>query len=115
MFAELLESMSDHFVSVTFNKPSEVWSIEDEIVVESLLEFLQNYHVRKLKPEETKPLSTTDQFILILEAENGSEITINVEENLIILNSLVYYEIVDGPLDSDWIIQFFVSNQMPNR
>ena len=83
--------------------------------MESLLEFLQNYHVRKLKPEETKSLSKTDQFSLILEAEDGSEITINVEENLIIMNSLFYYEIVDGPLEADWIIQFFVSNQMPNR
>ena len=121
VFAELLESMNDHFISLTFNKPSrfgypsEVWATEDEIVVGNLLNFLQDYQIRKLKPQESPLSSETEQLSLILETKYGDELTIMVEENFIVLNSLFYYEIINGPLEADWIIEFFDNNQLSNR
>ena len=121
VFAELLNSMDEHFISLTFHKPSnfglppDIWATDDEAAVENLTSFLKNYHVRKLKPEEIPHLSKPEQLSLILETKQGNGVTIMVEENFIIMNSSLYYEIIDGPLEADWIINFFVSNQLSNR
>lgn len=116
-FAEYIETVDTEFKSLTFTKPirygstSETWSVDDEYKVDELLQFLQNYHVKKLKPEEIDPDDNIDEFSISLKDADGNSITIVVAENLIIQNSLLYYEIVDGPLDVDWIVRFFVSNK----
>ena len=74
-------------------------------------QFLQSYHVKKLKAEEIDPHDSIDEFTIILKDSEGNSITISIAENLIIQNSQLYYEIVDGPLDVDWIVGFFVSNK----
>lgn len=117
-FTELLESENIPFETLTFTKPPTLgstpksWVIDEDSEIESLLTFLQNYHVRKLKPEEIDPYDEIDQFSLSLRDEDGNTLNIIITEDLIIQNSLLYYEIVDGPLNVDWLVQFFVSNQM---
>lgn len=117
-FTELINSINDNFTSLSFTVPAkfgispEVWVTEDDDALKSLLTFLQNYTVQKLKPEETPSLSTNNQFSLHLESERGDAIVILVEENLIVMNSLSYYEIVNGPLNQDWMVQFFTTNQV---
>ncbi|MCZ2257883.1 hypothetical protein [Sporosarcina sp. G11-34] len=119
MFSEILESMDDHFVLLTFNKPAtpgsapKQWVTEDEVVVEDLIKHLQNYRVQRLKPEEQPEVSDPEQFSLILEAQLGNQLSIMAEENIVIVNSSLYYEIVDGPLEANWLVHFFISNQNP--
>lgn len=116
-FNELFESINAEFDSLTFNKPPmhgnpfETWVVDDQVKVDELLQFLQNYHVKKLKPEEINPDDDIDELSIVLRDAKENSITIIVAENLIIQNSLLYYEIVDGPLDVDWIVRFFVSNK----
>ncbi|MGG0669777.1 hypothetical protein [Sporosarcina koreensis] len=116
-FTEIIETVDTEFASLTFTKPTmhgspaETWSIDDENKVDELLQFLQNYHVKKLKPEEINPDDNIDEFSISLKGADGNSITIIIAENLIIQNSLLYYEIVDGPLDVDWIVRFFVSTK----
>ncbi|MFS0689206.1 hypothetical protein AB1K89_08195 [Sporosarcina sp. 179-K 8C2 HS] len=116
-FSEFFETVDADFDSLTFSKPTmhatpaETWSVNDEHKVDELLQFLQNYHVKKLKPEEIDLDDTIDEFTISLKDANGNDVTIIIAENLIIQNSLLYYEIVDGPLDVDWIVRFFVSNK----
>lgn len=116
-FTEFIETVETEFDSITFTKPTmygspaETWSIDDEYKVDELLQFLQNYHVKKLKPEEINTDDNIDEFSIILKDADGNSITIIIAENLIVQNSLLYYEIVDGPLDVDWIVRFFVSNK----
>ena len=116
-FTELIETVDSEFNSLTFTKPAmhgkqtEMWSVDDEAKVNELLHFLQNYNVKKLKPEEINLEDNIDEFSISLKDADGNDITIVISENLIIQNSLLYYEIVDGPLDVDWIVHFFVSNK----
>lgn len=117
-FTDLLSTMNPPFDSLLFTKPatsgnaSETWHIDDHSEISSLLDFLQDYHVRKLKPEEINANDETMQFSIQLQDEDGNTLSILVNENLIIQNSLLYYEIVDGPLDSEWLVHFFISNQL---
>ncbi|MCG7344525.1 hypothetical protein MHZ92_10290 [Sporosarcina sp. ACRSL] len=116
-FNEFLETMNADFNSLTFNTPpmngtpAATWNVNDDQRVEELLQFLQNYHVKKLKPEEVDPDDNIDEFTIRLTDPNGNSMTIIVAENLIIQNELLYYEIVDGPLDVDWMVRFFVSTK----
>lgn len=116
-FTEFIETVNAEFDSLTFTQPSmhgspaETWSIDDGDKVDELLQFLQNYHVKKLKPEEINPDDNIDEFTISLKDADGKSMTIIISENLIIQNSLLYYEIVDGPLDVDWIVRFFVSTK----
>lgn len=116
-FNEFFESVDADFNSLTFTKPmmhgfpAESWSIDDDHKVDELLQFLQTYHVKKLRPEEIDPHDNVDEFTISLKDSEGNSMTIIIAENLIIQNSQLYYEIVDGPLDVDWIVRFFVSNK----
>lgn len=116
-FTEFIDSVDTEFDSITFTKPTmqgspaETWSIDNAHKVDELLQFLQNYHVKKLKPEEINTDDNIDEFTIILKDADGNSITIVIAENLIVQNSLLYYEIVDGPLDVDWIVRFFVTNK----
>ena len=116
-FNEILAPMNAHFSSLIFTKPSladsqaHSWVVDEPSEIESLLYFLQNYNVRKLTPEEIDPFDNIEQFSVSLQDENGNTLSIIVTEDLIIQNSVLYYEIVDGPLNVDWLVQFFISNQ----
>ncbi|MFJ7934719.1 hypothetical protein [Sporosarcina sp. NPDC096371] len=117
-FTELLGSMDASFNTLLFTKPStsgdtiETWHVNDSSEIDSLLDFLQDYHVRKLKPEEINANDEFQQFSIQLQDDNGNSLRIIVNENLIIQNSTQYYEIIDGPLNVNWMVQFFISNQI---
>ena len=117
-FTDLLSAMNPSSNLLLFTKPStsgnssETWHVDDHSEIDSLLNFLQGYHVRKLKPEEINTNDETEQFSIQLQDEDGNTLSILVNENLIIQNSILYYEIVDGPLDTEWLVHFFISNQI---
>lgn len=112
---EILSAMNAPFNSLTFTKPSlngnESWVVDEQDEIEALLSFLQNYHVRKLAPEEINVYDSTNHFSIQLQDDNGRELSIMVSEDLIIQDSILYYEIVDGSLDVEWLLSFFISNQ----
>ncbi|MDW0117102.1 hypothetical protein QTL97_09155 [Sporosarcina thermotolerans] len=116
-FDELFESMNAEFDSLTFNKPpmngspAETWKIIDEVEVDELLKFLQQYSVKKIKSEDVDLYGSMDELSISLQDSQGNSLTIMVAENLIIQNSAFYYEIIDGPLDMNWIVRFIVSNK----
>ncbi len=114
-FSVLLNSIKNPFTSLIITKASpidfklETWEIGDETKIKDLIDFLQDYHVRKLRPEEINMEDKIEEFKIMLKDDNGNEITIIINENLIIQNSLLYYEVVDGPLDVDWMVQFVLN------
>ncbi len=117
-FTELFSTMNSTSTTLLFTKPAtegnsiETWHVDEHSKIDSLLDFLQDYHVRKLKPEEINMNDETKQFSIQLQDEDGNTLSILVNENLIIQNSSLYYEIVDGPLDVKWLVHFFISNQI---
>lgn len=116
--SDLLYSMTDPFTSILLTKPytegasSNTWVVDDVEEINELLSFLEHYNVRKLKPEEIDIDDDIDQFSIDLIDHAGNTVSILVNEDLIIQNSLLYYQIVDGPLDVDWLVQFFIHNQI---
>lgn len=116
-FLELLQPMNEQFDSLSFTIPAsfspkqENWIIEEVEEIESLLTFLQDYHVRKLNPDEINIYDNTKQFSVSLNGAKGNTLEIIADDNVIIQNASLYYEIVDGPLDVHWLVQFFIHNQ----
>ncbi len=116
--SKVLGATESQFSVLTFSEPSlsgaapKIWNVNDESDIESLLEFLQDYHVRKLKPEKINKIDDINQFIINLTDKNGDNFSIIVNEDLIIQNSSLYYKVIDGPLDVDWLVQFFISNKI---
>ena len=112
-FIVLVDSIKNPFTSLVLTKASPLGNnieyTNDEAKIESLLNFLQDYQIRKLKPEEIKMEDNIEEFSIMLQDEDGNEITIIINENLIIQNSLLYYKVVDGPLDVDWLAQLFIN------
>lgn len=114
-FSVLLNSIKNPFTSLIITKASpldlelEIWNTDDGTKIEDLISFLQDYHIRKLKPEEVNLEDKVEEFSIKLKDDNGNEMIIIINENLIIQNSLLYYEVVDGPLDMGWMVQFFLN------
>ncbi|BAQ11855.1 hypothetical protein OXB_3386 [Bacillus sp. OxB-1] len=115
---QVLSQWRNPFHSLTISKPalsgvpSDSWIVDDPDEIEALLHFLEGYHFRKLKPEEIDVTDEIDQFSIRLQDEENNSITIIISENLIIQNSSLYYEVVDGPIDTDWLVQFILDNHL---
>ena len=111
-FIVLLDAIQNPFTSLILTKASPLGYnseyTKDEDKIESLLDFLKDYKIRKLKPEDIRLEDNIEEYSIMLQDEDGNEITIILNENLIIQNSLLYYEVVDGPLDVDWLVQLFI-------
>jgi hypothetical protein len=81
---EVLHATKSPFSLLTFSEPSlsgaapKTWIVDDESEIENLLEFLQDYHVRKLKPEKVNRIDDINQFIINLIDENGDNFSIVV-------------------------------------
>ncbi|CAM3145804.1 hypothetical protein FITA111629_06375 [Filibacter tadaridae] len=117
-FATLFDPMNSVISSLTFTIPSalasnsKTWIVDDEEEINAFLHFLKSHKIQQLKPDEIDVNDTISQFSISLEDEQGNEFTVIVEEELIIENNMLYYKIVDGPLDVDWLVHFFIQNQL---
>ena len=116
-FSELFNTIGNDFNSLIFTKPTtqgspaETWVVDDEYEVSQLLQFLQNYTIQKLNAADIDVKDEIDVLSIELKDDDGNTITIMIEENIIIQNEDLYYVVVDGPLDVNWIVKFFVSNR----
>lgn len=116
-FISLLDEMKVPFQTLTFSKPSpqhsgaEAWIVDEPHEIHLLLTFFENYHIRKIDASELNLRDETDQYVVKLEDINGRELKILLDEALIIQDSRLYYEIVDGPLDVDWLVTYFLENR----
>ena len=116
-FSELFNTIGNDFNSLIFTKPTtqastaETWVVDDEYEVSQLLQFLQNYTIQKLNAADIDVKDEIDVLSIELKDDDGNTITIMIEENIIIQNEDLYYEVVNGPLDVNWIVKFFVSNR----
>ncbi|WOV88515.1 hypothetical protein QWT69_05200 [Sporosarcina oncorhynchi] len=116
-FSDLFNTIGNDFNSLIFTKPTtqdspaETWVVDDEHEVNQLIDFLQNYSIKKLNASEIDSKDEIDVLSIELIDDDGNKITVMIEENIIIQNENLYYEVVDGPLDVNWIVKFFVSNR----
>lgn len=116
-FQHLFDRPDYEFDSITFrqpgllNEPALTWKVDQVHEIDQLLRFLQNYQYQKVDPSSLQLFDDEPIFTIYLQDTAGNSITILIEEELIIENETLYYQIVDGPLNVDWLMDFVFSNK----
>ena len=116
-FTELLNPMNEPINSLIFSRPSptgsgaETWIVSESNEIEALLNFLEDVQINELTSDEFHPSDEINHFSISLKDAEDNIIRIIINETLMIEHASVYYEIVDHPLDIDWLVQFFIHNQ----
>ncbi|WP_432352384.1 hypothetical protein [Sporosarcina sp. A2] len=119
-FSEVLQVSEEHVVQLIFTKPSSTgltppaWVSSDKNQIASLLEFLSSYELQKKESQEVLDELNFNQFTISLEDNEENLVTIMVEDNLIVTQTGEQYKLLDGPLDTDWMIEFILTSYSPS-
>ena len=87
------------------------WKVDEVGEVDRLLQFLQAYEYERVPPETLQLFDDQTLFSIDLQDQTGNRMTILIEEGILIHNERLYYEVVDGPFQVDWLIDFILSNK----
>lgn len=117
-FSSVFSLSSSTFQALILYQPpllgrtAETWIVDDPSEIEAFLQFLEHYHIRKLRPDEIALADGIDTFSIQLIHPQGADLKILISEELIIQNAHLYYKIVDDPVDMKWLVQFFIENRL---
>ncbi|AXH99523.1 hypothetical protein DV702_07040 [Sporosarcina sp. PTS2304] len=92
-------------------QPAVTWKIDQAEEVKRLLQFLQAYDYVRVDPDTLNLLDDHPLFSIDLQDDSGNRMTILIEEGILIQNDHLYYEVVNGPLQIDWLTEFIISNK----
>ncbi|PIC58664.1 hypothetical protein CSV80_03840 [Sporosarcina sp. P12(2017)] len=87
------------------------WKVDQVEEVDRLLQFLQAYDYERVDPDTLQLFDDQPLFTIDLHDETGNRMTILIEEGVLIHNDRLYYEVVNGPLQVDWLMEFILSNK----
>ncbi|MDV6377474.1 hypothetical protein ORD22_04270 [Sporosarcina sp. GW1-11] len=105
------------FSTITFRQPSlheqsaTTWEVDQVEEVDRLLQFLQAYDYERVDPNTLELFDDQPLFTIDLRDDSGNRMTILIEEGILIQNDRLYYEVVNGPLQVDWLMEFILSNK----
>ena len=105
------------YSSITFRQPgiqeqqAVTWKVDQIEEVDRLLQFLQAYDYERVDPDTLQLFDDQPLFTIDLHDETGNRMTILIEEGVLIDNDQLYYEVVNGPLQVDWLMEFIISNK----
>ncbi|WP_153730728.1 hypothetical protein [Sporosarcina obsidiansis] len=105
------------YSSITFqqpglhDRPPVTWKVDQAEEVDRLLQFLQAYDYERIDPDTLQLFDDQPIFTIHLHDESGNSMTILIEEGILIQNDRLYYEVVNGPLQVDWLMEFILSNK----
>lgn len=111
-FTNILEEMDSPVQSVTFIKPTmdhniQLQTIEQTAEIDQFILFLNNYELQ-IENKQPTTVSTEEQFTILLEDHHQNVITILLQDDFVVFNDELYYKIVNGPLDVEQLVTFFV-------
>ncbi|WP_040759300.1 hypothetical protein [Sporosarcina newyorkensis] len=92
-------------------QPSVTWKVDKVEEVNRLLHFLQAYEFERVDPDTLQLFDDQPLFTIDLHDDSGNRMTILIEEGILIQNDQLYYEVVNGPLQVDWLMEFIISNK----
>lgn len=92
-------------------QPATTWTVNQIEEVDRLLQFLQAYDYERVDPDTLELFDDQPIFTIDLEDDSGNRMTILIEEGILIQNDRLYYEVVNGPLQVDWLMEFILSNK----
>lgn len=119
-FSEVLQFPEEHVVQLIFTKPSTTgmtppaWVSSDKEQIANLLEFLSSYELKKKDSQELLDELNFNQFTISIEDHEENLVTIMVEDSLIVTQNGEQYTLLDGPLDTDWMVDFILSSYSPS-
>ncbi|PIC66700.1 hypothetical protein CSV71_07760 [Sporosarcina sp. P21c] len=93
------------------NEQAVTWKVDQVEEVDRLLQFLQAYDYERVDPDTLELFDDQPLFTIDLHDESGNRMTVLVEEGVLIHNDRLYYEVVNGPLQVDWLMEFILSNK----
>ncbi|WP_301108063.1 hypothetical protein [Sporosarcina sp.] len=105
------------FSSITIRQPGlrdqqpVTWKVDQSHEVDRLLQFLEAYDYERIDPDTLQLFDDQPLFTIDLHDEAGNRMTILIEEGILIHNDHLYYEVVNGPLQVDWLMEFILSNK----
>ncbi|ARK23831.1 hypothetical protein SporoP37_03360 [Sporosarcina sp. P37] len=87
------------------------WKVEQIDEADRLLQFLQAYDYERVDPDTLQLFDDQPLFTIDLLDETGNRMTILIEEGILIQNDRLYYQVVNGPMQVDWLMEFILSNK----
>ena len=105
------------YSSITFRQPGSqarhavTWKVDEAEEIDRLLSFLQAYDYERIDPDTLQLFDDQSLFTIDLQDETGNRMTILIEEGVLIHNDRLYYEVVNGPMQVDWLMDFIISNK----
>ena len=104
---DVIEYDINKFETLTFNEgymDNFDWRTDQKEHVEELDHFLSPYRVKKMKDKEwNQDVSEEEGFKMTIYTRGGPIIAFIYEHRLLFLNEHHYYEVVNGPIDIDWV------------
>ncbi|MFC7321660.1 hypothetical protein [Halobacillus campisalis] len=92
--------------NVSSDQVYEWWSYDKE-PADELIEFLRQYRVKKIKYEKFEErLTKEESFEFAIRHSNANPVTGMVMENVIHMYNEDYYEVVNGPVNMEWIEEY---------
>ena len=119
-FSEVLQMNEHHVAQLIFTKPSTTgmtppaWVSSDKERITNLLEFLSGYELQKKDSQQVLEELNFNQFTISLEDHDENLVTIMVEDSLIVTQTGEQYTLLDGPFDTDWMINFILTSHSPS-
>ncbi|GKV64740.1 MULTISPECIES: hypothetical protein [Sporosarcina] len=116
---DLLNSETDGsaFSSITIRQPGlhdqppVTWKVDQTHEIDRLLQFLEAYDYERIDPDTLQLFDDQPHFTIDLHDDAGNRMTILIEEGILIHNDQLYYEVVNGPLQVDWLMEFILTNK----
>ncbi|KAA0547177.1 hypothetical protein FZW96_14500 [Bacillus sp. BGMRC 2118] len=104
---DLLHYKRSDFNSLTFRNAGETgWLTEDREAADKLVDFLDQYHVKESNYETFRHHISEDGFQFTISYKKKDPISVSVLESKILILTDDYYEILNSPVDMEWIGQF---------
>lgn len=111
------EHVDTPFTTIIFKQPelheqsATTWTVKHIEEVDRLLQFLQAYDYERVDPDTLELFDDQPLFTIDLRDDSGNRMTILIEEGILIQNDRLYYQVVNGPLQVDWLMDFILSNK----
>lgn len=84
--------------------------LTDEQSIQKLISFLSQYRVKKIGDRDFISEYPDEQFQFQLEYEDNRITMPSLIERDVLLNDMYQYEIINGPVDYEWLEEFLMRN-----
>lgn len=90
------------------NEDKNDWITSDVEPTEELINFLSQYDVKKVNKDQSNENTNGDmRFVFAIFNYREDAKLVGVSENKVTIDGEVYFKVVNGPIDMDWINSYY--------